>query len=165
MKNGEQRCSTVRTSALQTPRGRSSVLTGNADWPLAQRLDGVGEAEIAADTTLDTRRNLIHSTATSLRDAGFAVYDSRVGSSAQTALGSVVLCRFVIGETGANQTSGIMPTKTDEMNNARASPTQRSWQGSESTRRRLEVGRVLDRVPYPVSENADDHTCKIAVLI
>ena len=85
----------------------------------SQRLNGDEEAEIAADPTLNTRRNTINSTTTSLRDAGFAVYDSCVGTSAQTELGSVASFHFMIGETGANATSGIMPTKTDEMNNPR----------------------------------------------
>ena len=92
----------------QTPRGRSSVLTGSTGWPLAQRLDDVVEAEITADQTLDTRRNLIHSTATSLRDAGLAAYDRRVGTSAQTEIGCGVLYHFMIGETRAYATSGIM---------------------------------------------------------
>ena len=166
LKNGVRRCRDVRTPASsQEPRGRSSVLTRSAGWPLAQRLDGVVEAEIAPDTTLDTRRNLNYSTTTSLRDAGFAVYDRCVGTSAQTELGSVASFHFMIGETRANATSGIIPTKTDEMNDPRASLTPRNLQGSVSARRRLEVGRVLDRVQYPVHKNVDDHTCKITVLM
>ena len=118
------------------------------------RLSGVEEAETTADVTLDARsRDLIHTAATHLHDAGLAVYDRHTGTIVPTELGRVASYYLLTGATVAKATAGLAQS-TDETDLLRLFSNA------------VEFAAVSFRETErsDVGEKADDPACKINIL-
>ena len=129
-------------------------------------LYGVPPAALDADPRLlDRRLDLAHSAAAALDRAGLVRYDRRAGVITPTELGRVASHYYVGHHSIATYAQHLRPTMTDI-------ELLRLFALSDEFRHivvrdeeKVELAKLLDRVPVPVKESLDDPAAKVNVLL
>jgi pre-mRNA-splicing helicase BRR2 len=127
---------------------------------------GIGPADAEADPVLlDRRLDLAHSAALVLDRARLARYDRRTGALAATDLGRVASRYYVTHGTLSAFHAGLRPHmgEIELLRLFAAADEFRHMVVREEEK--LELARLIDRVPVPIKESLDDPAAKVNVLL
>lgn len=128
-------------------------------------LYGVSSSEAESDRVLEQRRyDLIHSAATVLSKHNLIKYDRKGGHFQVTDLGKIASHYYVSFKSMSVYNEHLKPTSTD-IDLIRVFTLSAEFsQISVRTDERLELEKLLERVPIPVKESIEEPTAKINVL-
>jgi pre-mRNA-splicing helicase BRR2 len=129
-------------------------------------LYGVSADELEADPTLEKRRaDLIHTAATTLAKANLIKYDKKTGAFQVTDLGRIASYYYCTHGTMNTYNSLLKPTLTEI-------ELLRVFSRSDEFRfvnvrqeEKLELLKMIERVPIPIKESIEEPSAKINVLL
>ncbi|KAK2078632.1 hypothetical protein QBZ16_003472 [Prototheca wickerhamii] len=129
-------------------------------------LYGIPHDEAERDPELLQRRlDLAHSAATLLARRGLIRYDRRTGALSATELGRVAARYYVSSRTVATFNDALRPSMT-EIELLRLFAAADEFQHTVvRADEKLELARLLDRVPIPIKESVDEPAAKVNALL
>lgn len=129
-------------------------------------LYGVDAESLEMDPLLEQRRtDLIHTAATILDRHGLIKYDRRTGSFQSRELGRVSSHYYVSYKSIATFNDHLKPTMSDIELFRLFSLSEEFKHISVRQEEKLELQKMIERVPIPVKETIDDPSAKINVLL
>ncbi|KAJ1439332.1 Sec63 Brl domain-containing protein [Ochromonadaceae sp. CCMP2298] len=129
-------------------------------------LYGVTPEAIEKDPTLLQRRiDLAHAAATLLDKHGLLKYDRRTGSFLSTALGRVASYYYVSHETVSTFNANLKPSMNDIEIFRLFSLSGEFKQIHVREEEKLELQKLVQRVPVPVKEGVEEASAKVNVLL
>jgi len=130
------------------------------------QLYGVGIDSLESDPLLKGRRaDLAHSAAAQLDKAQLIKYDRRSGALQATDLGRIASHYYVTNTSMATFNEHLKPTMTDIELCRLFSLSEEFKYISVREEEKIELAKLLDRVPVPVKESLDEPSAKINVLL
>ena len=129
-------------------------------------LYGISRSDVEDDPHLERRRaELIHTAASMLDRNNLIRYDRKTGSFQVTDLGRIASYYYCSFETMSTFNSLLKPTLTEiELLRTFALADEFKFVNVRQEEK-LEVLKLLERVPIPVKETAEDKTAKVNVLL
>ena len=129
-------------------------------------LYGIGVDDLEKDPLLQQQRgNLIHSAAIVLEKHGLIKYDRRNGNFQSTDLGKIASTYYVSNTTMSTYNRYLKPN-IGEMELCNIFCLSEEFQNIVVREEdKLELAKLLDRVPIPIKENIEDPTAKVNVLL
>ena len=129
-------------------------------------LYGIAPAEMQEDPLLRERRdNLIHTAATILDQHGLIKYDTRTGSLQATETGRIASHFYVTHGTIATYNEHLRPTMGD-IDLCRLFALSEEFKFiTVREEEKVELMKLIERVPIPVKENFEEPAAKINVLL
>ena len=129
-------------------------------------LYGIGPDAVESDPRLEGRRgDLVHTAALQLDKAGLLRYDRRSGSLAVTDLGRIASHYYVTHGTVAAFNTHMKPHH-GEIELCRLFAMAEEFKNvSVREEEKVELARLLERVPIPVKEALDEPAAKVNVLL
>ena len=129
-------------------------------------LYGVGTDALEDDPQLEARRaDLVHTAAAQLDKAGLVKYDRRSGVLAVTDLGRIASHYYVTHGTVAAFNEHMKPQQGEiELCRLFAMAEEFKYIGVREEEK-MELARLLERVPIPVKEALDEPSAKVNVLL
>ncbi|KAJ3095037.1 DEIH-box ATPase [Phlyctochytrium planicorne] len=129
-------------------------------------LYGVSPDDAAADEVLEQRRvDLIHSAATILDKSNLVKYDRKTGKFQVTELGRIASHYYITHGSMANYNQHLKPSMgTIDLFRVFALSSEFKFIPVREEEK-LELAKLLDRVPVPVKESIEEPTAKINVLL
>ncbi|XP_065882563.1 U5 small nuclear ribonucleoprotein 200 kDa helicase-like [Dysidea avara] len=130
------------------------------------QLYGVTVDEAAADPLLEQRRaDLIHTAASLLDKNSLVKYDRKSGAFQVTDLGRIASHYYCTHETMATYNSNLKPTLS-EIELFRVFSFSSEFKNiTVREEEKLELNKLVDRVPIPVKESIEEPSAKINVLL
>lgn len=129
-------------------------------------LYGISYTAIKEDPLLEQRRaNLIHSAAIRLDRSGLIKYDRKTGHFQMTALGRIASHYYCTHETMMiyNQ---LLKQTLSEIELFRVFSLSSEFKYiTVREEEKLELQKLMDRVPIPIKESMDEHSAKVNVLL
>lgn len=127
---------------------------------------GVSAESLIQDPTLLQRRSdLAHAAAVMLDKHGLIKYDRRTGSFAATALGKVASFYYVSHETVSTFNCNLKPVMNDIEIFRMFSLSGEFQQIHVREEEKLELLKLMSRVPVPVKEGVEESSAKVNVLL
>lgn len=129
-------------------------------------LYGVSIAERNQDRTLKQRRyDLIHSAATTLAKNNLIKYDRKSGTFDVTDLGKIA-SHYYLTPFSMSQYNEHMKISTGDIELLRVFSLSEEFKNCNvRPDERMELQKLMERVPFPVKESIDDSSAKINVLL
>lgn len=129
-------------------------------------LYGVSAEEIAADPTLEQRRiDLIHTAASILDKGGLIKYDRKSGTFATQDLGRVASHYYITHNSMTAFNEYLKPNMSDvELFRVFSLSSEFKYM-SVREEEKLELSKLLDKVPIPVKESIEEASAKVNVLL
>jgi pre-mRNA-splicing helicase BRR2 len=109
--------------------------------------------------------DLIHSAALVLDKGGLVRYDRKTGAMAPTELGKVASAYYLSHASMAVYNEHLRPSLNDIELFSVFSMSSEFKHMAVREEEKLELARLLDKVPIPVREGVDDHLAKVNVLL
>ncbi|GFR50198.1 hypothetical protein Agub_g12366 [Astrephomene gubernaculifera] len=129
-------------------------------------LYGVPPADLDTDPLLQDRRlDLAHSAALLLDKHGLVRYDRKTGNFQTTDLGRIASHYYVSYTTIAHFNEHLKPTMTDIELMRLFSLAEEFRYMVVREEEKLELAKLVERVPIPVKESLDEPTAKVNVLL
>ena len=129
-------------------------------------LYGITAEQAHSDPYLEQRRvDLIHTAATVLDKAGLVKYDRRIGSLHSTELGRVASHYYLSHSSIATYNEHLKPTMTDIELFRLFSLSGEFKHVGVREEEKVELAKLLDKVPIPVKEDIGERTAKVNVLL
>uniref|UniRef100_A0A7S0D2D4 RNA helicase n=1 Tax=Amorphochlora amoebiformis TaxID=1561963 RepID=A0A7S0D2D4_9EUKA len=129
-------------------------------------LYGVDPSSIESDSTLEQRRvDLIHSAATTLEKHNMIKYNRQTGSFQITDLGIVSSHYYITHQSMAVFNEYLKPHMSDIELFRVFSLSSEFQYITVRSEEKLELARLLDKVPIPVKEGIDEPSAKVNVLL
>lgn len=129
-------------------------------------LYGVPADELKEDPFLERRRaDLIHTAATVLHQEGLINYDRQGGAFQVTDIGRVAVYYYVKHKSMATYNEQLRPQMSDIELFRTFCLSSEFKNLSVRAEEKVEVQKLLERVPIPVKEGVDDSTAKVNVLL
>ena len=132
----------------------------------APHLYGITPEKVKADALLEAhRRDLIHSAATQLAKHSIIKYDRKSGLIQATELGRIASHYYLTHETVATYNQFIKPYLTEiELFRIFSLSSEFKYINIRDEEK-LELTKLLERVPIPVKEGIDEPSAKVNVLL
>ncbi len=129
-------------------------------------LYGISDGALADDPLLTQRRaDLVHTAATLLDKTNLIKYDRKSGAFQVTDLGRVASHYYITYPSMATYNDYLKPTMSDiELFRVFSLSTEFKYI-SVREEEKMELGKLLDKVPIPVKESMDEPTAKVNVLL
>mmetsp|Transcript_31856 Transcript_31856/g.77625 ORF Transcript_31856/g.77625 Transcript_31856/m.77625 type:complete len:2179 (-) Transcript_31856:255-6791(-) len=129
-------------------------------------LYGVDPESLESDSTLEQRRvDLIHSAATTLEKHNMVKYNRQTGTFQMTDLGVVSSHYYITHQSMAVFNEYMKPHMSDiELFRVFSLSTEFQYVSVRSEEK-LELAKLLDKVPIPVKEGIDEPSAKVNVLL
>ena len=109
--------------------------------------------------------DLVHSAALVLDNGGLIKYDRKAGSFTPTELGKVASAYYLSHTSMAVYNENLRPSMSDiELFSIFSMSSEFKFMAVREEEK-LELARLLDKVPIPVREGVDDHLAKVNVLL
>ncbi|CEJ81732.1 Putative RNA-dependent ATPase RNA helicase [[Torrubiella] hemipterigena] len=123
-------------------------------------------AEYADDTALEQKRvDLIHSAATVLKKTNLVKYDEKTGKLQSTELGRIASHYYITANSMETYNNLIQPSiSTIELFRVFALSAEFKYIPVRQDEK-LELAKLLSRVPIPIKESIEEPHCKINVLL
>jgi pre-mRNA-splicing helicase BRR2 len=129
-------------------------------------LYGLDADALAKDITLEERRaDLVHSAATILDKSNLIKYDKKSGYFQVTDLGRIASYYYITHGTISTYNEHLKPTMGDIDLCRLFSLSEEFKYVSVRQDEKMEVAKLLDRVPIPVKESLEEPSAKINVLL
>ena len=129
-------------------------------------LYGISAEQFAKDPTLLQRRmDLVHAAASILDKHGLIKYDRRTGSFLATTLGRVASFYYVSHETVSTFNNNLKPAMNDIEIFRMFSLSGEFQQIHVREEEKLELLKLVGRVPIPVKESVEEPSAKVNVLL
>lgn len=133
---------------------------------VSPQLYGITIDEIERDSILiDRRLDLAHSAALSLDKHGLVRYDRRSGTLQSTDLGRIASHYYVTHGTIATFAEALRPTMSEIELLRLFSRAEEFKYMVVREEEKLEIAKLIDRVPIPVKESLDDPMAKVNILL
>jgi pre-mRNA-splicing helicase BRR2 len=132
----------------------------------APQLYGVDPDDLESDRLLDQRRaDLIHTAASQLSKCNLIKYDKKSGAFQVTELGRIASHYYLTHETMATYNQMMKPTLSQIELFRVFSLSSEFKYISVREEEKMELSKLLDRVPIPVKESMEEPSAKINVLL
>ncbi|KAI3844843.1 hypothetical protein MKX03_004564 [Papaver bracteatum] len=129
-------------------------------------LYGLAADVLTRDTALEeTRADLIHSAATVLEKNNLVKYDSKTGYFQVTDLGRIASYYYITHGTISTYNEHLKPTMGDIELCRLFSLSEEFKYVTVKQDEKMELAKLLDRVPIPVKESLEEPSAKINVLL
>ena len=130
------------------------------------KLYGITAEQAHSDPYLEQRRvDLVHTAATVLDKAGLIKYDRRIGSLHSTELGRVASHYYLSHSSIATYNEHLKPTMTDIELFRLFSLSGEFKHIGVREEEKVELAKLLDKVPIPVKEDISERSAKVNVLL
>lgn len=132
----------------------------------APTLYGLSPEELEEDPTLEQRRiDLIHTSASLLDKHGLLKYDRKSGHFQTTDLGKVASYYYITHQSMAVFNEYLKPTMSDiELFRVFSLSSEFKYM-SVREEEKMELAKLLDKVPIPVKESIEEPSAKVNVLL
>jgi pre-mRNA-splicing helicase BRR2 len=129
-------------------------------------LYGIAAEELESDPLLEQRRaDLVHTAATVLDRANLVKYDKKSGKLQTTDLGRVSSHYYITYSSMATYNEHLKPTTSDIELFRLFSLSEEFKYINVREEEKLELEKLLNRVPVPVKESIEEPTAKVNVLL